>query len=154
MKKSPTKLPFRDAVLAYCKYFSTRFGLDNVYDIDIYWLTDPHPEEPSVLASVIWDTRYLRTAVKIYPLLEKTYNDGHTDQFIEAMTHEFCHFFTFPLYDKLIDYVPPSLENFIEELNEQITQRITRAIISTVPTNLMFDIPAKRTTKRTKALGR
>lgn len=104
------------------------------YSYSIVWSTEDKGN--GALADILVDNKYLNFRVTIYPSLEKYFDEGNYIGVTETLLHELCHVYTEPMYDVAITHCPPALDDQVEFIREQGTQRITGAILPLLPKSL------------------
>lgn len=98
-------------------------------------------EKDHVVAAIRSDFKYLRLTVFVHPPVLRMYRANEFKEIGEALTHEFSHILTDPIYFIAIDAVNNSTQKFLEETRERQTQRIANIIFPNIPKRIY--IPTK-----------
>lgn len=134
---------FKHYIQSLVDYFQQRFNLTE-YNINLEFAErDP---DGATLARVGFNLNYLFMNIEVYPNLYQCYEQKDYREIVTAITHEFCHHFVEPLSNRLLQFTSPSQEKDLEDIVELCTQRITRAIVPTLPDYLYK--PPKHARKR------
>jgi hypothetical protein len=87
-------------------------------------------------AEISTNVSYLRFDITIYPVLERQFNSGKYDDVAETLTHELCHVLNEPLYQIAYDLCAPALNDQLNVIREQQTQRTCNAIYGLLSNDL------------------
>lgn len=104
------------------------------YDLTLVFHKEPCKEHDGaenrgVVASINVDLMYLNITINIFPRFVEAYKEGGYDKCLEALTHEFAHVITEPLYKLAIDCQSNQTGKTLEEVRERQTQRVTNLVM-------------------------
>lgn len=124
---------YKKYIFGLCRYLKTQFFCGE-YGMTIGFLEEDREEKDSwVCASINTDDKYLTFRIKVYPPLYEAWKDKDYEKIAECLTHEFAHLLTDPLYKIAINAVANSSVDFLEDIRERQTQRITNIIFPKIP---------------------
>lgn len=92
-----------------------------------------------VSANITVDGTYLHCIIRVSDHCHQLYKDKKYKRLAEILTHEMCHLLTEPLYKIAINAITNTSGDFLEEIRERQTQRITNALFHRMPKD--FYIP-------------
>lgn len=142
-------MTFKNHVRRLCAELRTAFFLGE-YTMDLTW-SEENKEKGggTVAADIRTDLRYLNFGITIYPMMEKFYRDKQYFRIYECLVHEFSHVLTDPLYKIAIESVSNDGAEFLEDIRERQTQRITNIIIKGIKLKYMpYKKPMKKVVKK------
>lgn len=142
------KPAFKKDVREICSKLRSEFFVGE-YEMAIQWMNEDNEEDgKKTLASIPIDTRYLNFRVQIYPILQKYWlEDRH--EFLNTLIHEFSHLLTEPLYLLALKSMSEREQDYLEEVRERQTQRITNVISPYLLKKLSVKKPKKVIKKKT-----
>ncbi len=127
-------------------WFTQRLISHGEYVVGVKWMPDEN-EDCEVLATVVTDTVYLSSTVRIYPVLQDMYDAGDYEEVAKSVMHEVIHMLTQPLADLALSDCSPSQEQPIRNINERQTQRITFALHRALPVGWFVPAKLRKTVK-------
>jgi hypothetical protein len=141
--KYPPK--FKKLLIKACQelrdeFYCQEFELKVVFEDEVEGNED-------VAAHIRTDFRYLNLTVYIRPPILRMYEAKDYRAIGECLIHEFCHILTDPIYKIAVDAITNSSHQFLEEVRERQTQRITNLIFPHIPKSIytptLFGLKAK-----------
>jgi hypothetical protein len=135
IKKKTEK--FQDYVKRVLKEVKRHMYLQE-WTYSIVWAKEDKQTGPDmfVMAEIKTQVSYIRFDVTIYPALERKFNAGQYDDVAETLTHELCHVLTEPLYVMAYDLCAPALNDHLNVVREQQTQRTCNAVYGLLPNSI------------------
>ena len=132
------KSQFRKDVVEVCKKLRWEFFV-NEYRMDINFVAedDNKKDEEKTAASIPINGRYLTFKVNIYPVLQEIWKEDKS-RMCEILIHEFSHLLTEPVYDIAINAVTNREAEYLEDIRERQTQRITNIIYPLLKNKLIM----------------
>lgn len=85
---------------------------------------EPEPKigRGTVVFSISYDKSYKTAYLEYHPVALRFYSQGRIHDLMDALSHEVCHIFTFPIYQLALNRFSP--EKSIQEANEQLTEEV------------------------------
>lgn len=94
---------------------------------------DSHKNNPKVAGECEIQVNYLNYCVTLYLCVKEKFYRKEYNEVAHILMHELCHVYTEPLYSSAIENCSPHQNIYVEQQREQLTERISVAIMSTVP---------------------
>jgi hypothetical protein len=143
------KKTFKGQVIEICRELRWAFYV-NEYRMDIDFMAedDSKNENEKTAASIPINARYLTFRVKIFPVLQEIWEEDK-DRFTEVLIHEFSHLLTEPIYEIAVNSISNKESEFLEDVRERQTQRISNIIYPLLKKKLIIK-PKKNGSKPNK----
>lgn len=133
MKKARPRA-YQDYVRALCDKLRTEFFCGE-YRMDIQYF-DEITNEGKAVATIRTDTKYLNFTINVSDGVLRLWREREYSRIAEILLHEFAHLLTDPLYDIAIDAITNTNKQFLEDVRERQTQRITNVIFWRLPKSI------------------
>lgn len=124
-------MTYKEHVKSLCKAFR-HLVYAGEYAMNIVWADedkDASRKDCTVGAEIWIDVKYLRFEITFYPSLKKYYDEKNYYTLAEIILHEFCHLLTEPLYLEAFPGTNDFNREYLEDIRERQTQRITNALM-------------------------
>ena len=118
---------FKNYILETCKKLRWEFFV-NEYQMTVGYSEEAKLDNEEVAATISSDGRYLNFKITIYPTLFEYWKKKDLKTINEALTHEFCHLLTDPPYDFAVKGISDKEHDYLTDIRERQTQRITNII--------------------------
>jgi hypothetical protein len=124
--------PYKQHVAKLVKYLREEMYLHE-WDLTLKFAEHPKEEKDDCVADIHTDSKYLNATITFYPRNQAAFNRNDGKYILDTVVHELCHILTEPLYIIAINGITNTASEFLEEVRERQTQRITNIIIPFIP---------------------
>ena len=140
---------FQKYILEICEKLRWEFFV-NEYQLTIAYSESRTLDGEEVAATINTDLRYLTCKITIYPNLLDCWKKQDLKTINECLVHEFAHIITDPLYELAVKAVSKREEEFLDEVRERQTQRITNILFPHLKKLLTINKPSNARSNKSK----